>query len=340
MKRLSICIPTFNRASHLKNCLNSITQYNSESISKFQICISDNNSSDNTAEVVESFSKSFDLKYHKNESNLGIPRNFLNVVSMADSEFVWLVGDDDLLLPDAVDRLIQLIEDHPAVDFFYVNSFLLESEYLSSFSSPFDTKNLPESMELFSKWKEEGELPFIDLINPKLSFDFLGGMFLSVFRKRKWDENTGVLDAVAITDIQTFSHFDNTFPHIKIFSRAFSESTAYFNENPLIVSLSGVREWAPMYPLIRSVRLPEALKEYRENGLSYWKYLYYKNIALSYFIPDFIKMCLNKRKSGYYLINPLKIVAHAMIYPNTYLSFFFYIFKLFRRIINSFIRKE
>ena len=30
------------------------------------------------------------------QENIGIPKNFLKVVSMSNSEFVWLIGDDDL----------------------------------------------------------------------------------------------------------------------------------------------------------------------------------------------------------------------------------------------------
>lgn len=338
MKKLSICIPTYNRSNHLNNCLYSIVQCVNVELSTVQICVSDNNSTDNTLEIVESFSQYLDIKYHKNESNLGIPRNFLNVVSMAEAEFIWLVGDDDILLPDAISRLIRLIEYHPSVDFFYVNSFLLESEYLSSYPSPFDTKNLPQNMVPFSKWDKEGELPFLDLINPKISFDFLGGMFLSVFRKINWDAHTSALNKEAIFDTKTFSHFDNTFPHIKIFSEAFSKSLAYFNTYPLIVSLSGVREWAPMYPLIRSVRLPEALDTYRRNGLPFRRYLQAKNFSYGYFIPDFLKMYLNKETTGYRLIEPAQVILSAMIYPNSYLSFFYYLFRNFKRMFTVFLQ--
>ena len=44
---LSICIPNFNRANCLDNCLNSIVISKKNSNLKFEVCISDNNSSDN-----------------------------------------------------------------------------------------------------------------------------------------------------------------------------------------------------------------------------------------------------------------------------------------------------
>lgn len=323
--KISICIPTYNRAEHLKNCLNSIFSCRNFSNHIFEICISDNNSTDHTEEVVRNAQRVLDVNYRKNLKNLGIPRNFIQVVSMATGDFIWLIGDDDLLLPHSIDAVSKLIEDHPDVDFFYVNSFHLTTEYLKGFPSPFNTKNLPLDMPPFSKWDKEGETPFFKLIDPRISFDFLGGMFLSVFRKSNWEKNIDILDSIAINDDRVFSHFDNTFPHIKIFSKAFSNSKAYFNKTPLNVCLTGAREWSPMYPLIHSVRLIEALNEYRKNGMSYWRYIYCKNYALNNFAADFTNILIHKKISGYHYISPIMLLFSYMLYPNFYLSPFYFI---------------
>ena len=37
---------------------------------------------------------------------------------MADGDFIWLIGDDDLLMPYAIEDLYKLIDGHPDVDFF------------------------------------------------------------------------------------------------------------------------------------------------------------------------------------------------------------------------------
>jgi len=325
--KISICIPTYNRATHLRNCLNSIVRNRVNGNVDFQVCVSDNCSTDETEQVVRCAQKDIDIKYHKNVENIGIPRNFINVVDMADSEFVWLIGDDDLLMPSAIENLAKLITDHPNVDFFYVNSFHLTTEYVLSFPQPFDTENLPKNMVPFSSLPYDGEMRFMDMINPKVSFDFLGGMFLSVFRREKWISNIGVLDSEAIKDARTFSHFDNTFPHVKVFAKAFSTSTAFFNSKPLGVCLTGAREWAPMYPFVRSVRLVDALGVYLRNGLPYMQYVICKNYSLRHFIPDLVYMMLNRQKSGYAYISPLKLFISNCLYPNLYLSPVYYIIR-------------
>lgn len=318
--KLSICIPTYNRARHLENCLHSVLTCLSDGASDFEVCVSDNGSTDDTEEVIARIGNSLPIKYWRNATNLGIPRNFLNVVDMAEGEFVWLVGDDDLLVPDAIRRLVELIREHPVVDFYYVNAYHLSSKYVLSRPRPFDTLTLPARMAVFSPRRTDGEMPFLDLISPSVSFDFLGGMFLSVFRRQNWIDNRQVLNTDALNDERTFSHFDNTFPHVKIFSRAYARSRAYFNTTPLIVSLSGAREWAPMYPLVRSFRLIEALDEFRQAGLPWLRYLRCRNFALAHFLPDLLRMALRPSLSGWSYVSPFRSLLSNLLFPNLYLS--------------------
>lgn len=324
MIKLSICIPTYNRAQHLSNCLQSLISMRRPKGFQFEICISDNGSNDNTKEIVDKAKEDIDINYSNNKSNLGIARNFLKVVSMAKGEFVWLIGDDDLLLPHTLDTLEVLFKRHKSVNFFYINSYLLDTDYILSFPQPFDISKLPSKMDKFSLYKESKELNFLELINPKVSFDFLGGMFLSVFKRSMWLNKVSVLNNEAIKDPRIFSHFDNTFPHVKVFSAAFSNSKAYFQADPLSVCLSGAREWKQMSPLVSSVRLVEALDEYRKNGLNYFQYINCKNFALSNIIPHLLKMSLDKKESGFIYINPKKHILRNMLYPNFYFSLIYY----------------
>ena len=317
--KITICIPTYNRANCLENCLNSIAIASKNHLKQFEVCISDNGSTDNTRVVVENAESLFDITYFRNETNLGIPRNFLKVVSMAKAEFIWLIGDDDLLLPDTFDRLLPLLNENKEVDFFYLNSFHIDSSYIKSKSHPFDTRELPSEMEPFSEKTNSHKLPFFNLIDPKTSFDFLGGMFLSAFRKANWDAMINKLDSHAIESCETFSHFDNTFPHLKIWAHAFSDSTAYFNAVPMNVCITGEREWAPMEPLVRNIRLIEALDAYRQNGMAYWRYYYCKNFALRNYASLTVKMILSRKLYGFKL-NLLRHYFKCAFYPNVYLS--------------------
>jgi glycosyltransferase involved in cell wall biosynthesis len=329
--RLSICIPTYNRGERLADCLNSI-RIAGEAVGSFgwEVCISDNGSSDATSAVVKTYSPLLPLRYHRNPHNLGIPRNFINVVRMAEGEFCWLLGDDDLLVPEALRELAWILDTKTDVDFLFVNSYSLTTEYVDSHVRPFDTRKLPEAMAPFSPVMEDRDCEFFDLIDPSVSFDFLGGMFLSVFRRSLWVGNEDVLAKEALTDPRIFSHFDNTFPHVRIFASAYNRSRAAIRARPLSVCLTGAREWAPMYSLVHSVRLVEALQVYRRHGLPLGNYLRCRDFAVRNAVPEFTYILLNGRVSGRDHFSLLREWKRNWYLPSLYLSPFLYIFRKMR----------
>ena len=180
-------------------------------------------------------------------------------------------------------------------------------------------------MKPHSPLKKDRKLMFFDLIDKKISFDFLLGIYLCVFRKRKWDKNLHVIDKKLIKDKRSWSNFENTCFFIKIFCEAFSNSKAYFCAKPLSVNLYGVREWSNLYPLVEIVRIPEALDYYRSKGLGFFQYIVNKNYSLRNFFNYFIKIILNGNKMG---LNYIKFKQHFfpnLFYPYAWLSIVFYI---------------
>ncbi|MDK2789584.1 MAG: O-antigen biosynthesis alpha,3-abequosyltransferase [Methanothermococcus sp.] len=120
---LSICIPTYNRAEFLKDALNSILrQINTKNKDKVEICISDNASEDNTEELVKEYQKksSIPIIYHKNEKNMGADYNYLKVVEIANGEYCWLLGSDDIIEDGGIDNLLKEIKENKDIDIFIV----------------------------------------------------------------------------------------------------------------------------------------------------------------------------------------------------------------------------
>ena len=311
---LSICIPNFNRAKCLNNCLNSILISKLKSEINFEVCVSDNNSSENIEKIIEKFNSKLNIKFNRNKKNLGLGQNILNAVSMASGEFVWMLGNDDLLLPESLSTIDRLIKKNQDVDFFFVNSYNYNSKLVLDAPQPFDTKNLPVKMESFSKVKKDKILNFFDLINPKISYDFLLGIYLSVFRKKNWDQNLSLPNKKDLDKDGLYSTFDNTCPYIKIFSKGFGNSKAYVCAKPMSVNLYGEREWVSLYEFIEIVRIPEVLDVYRKDGLKLYQYLLCKNFALRNFMNYFLKCFLIK----------MKVVINILIIKNILLKIYFF----------------
>lgn len=105
--RLSICIATFNRAELLGQTLDSIIAQMTDDC---EIVISDNASTDSTEQVVAEYASKFNrIRYCRQETNKGVDYNFDNVVEIAHGEYCWLMSDDDLMKPGAVERVLSAI---------------------------------------------------------------------------------------------------------------------------------------------------------------------------------------------------------------------------------------
>ena len=130
--KLSICIPTYNRPKHLENCLNAIliAKKKLKTDEILEVCISDNGSKHNISKIIKKFNKKLKIKYNRFERNLGITTNFLKSVDMAEGDFVWTIGNDDLVIPKALKKIFYLLKKYPKVDYYFINSYNLEHSYL------------------------------------------------------------------------------------------------------------------------------------------------------------------------------------------------------------------
>ena len=330
--KLSICIPTYNRPHHLENCLNSILISNKKVKNfDFEVCVSDNGSKHNIKKIVNKFNKKFDIKFHKFKRNLGITTNFLKSVEMATGEFVWTIGNDDLLMPHTLKSIKNLLKNNDDIDYFFINSFNLKYDYLENFPKPFDTNFLPKKMEKFSNFSSKSKkLKFWELIDPKVSEDFLLGMFLSMFKKN-WDDNLHVLNIVNSKDKRWMSTFDNTCFNVKIFAQAFKDSKAFYCSKPLSINLSGAREWHKLYCFITIVRIPEILDEYRKAGMNYWRYYTCKNYLFKNFFNYLALIFLKGNDYGRKYIKFKKHILSNLFFPNVYLSPIYYLIRKFKK---------
>lgn len=108
--KLSICIPTYNRAKCLPRLLDSIISQIDKKM-PVEICISDNASEDDTKNLVEKYREKYShIVYFSWPQNMGFNRNLLKVVELASGEYCWLMGSDDKLEIGAIEYAIEQLE--------------------------------------------------------------------------------------------------------------------------------------------------------------------------------------------------------------------------------------
>jgi abequosyltransferase len=110
--RLSICIPTFNRATLLKVAIDSVLAYASDP--GIEIIVGDNASTDATIRLLQEYQQLHpQLRYYRNEVNLGADRNLLKALEVARGDYCWILGSDDAITPDAIAHLMEAMLGEP-----------------------------------------------------------------------------------------------------------------------------------------------------------------------------------------------------------------------------------
>ncbi len=110
---LTIAIPTYNRQVQLKRCLEALVpQLNDQCVLR----IYDNHSTEPMGDIVIPL-----LEKHRVPSwsitrrpfNIGGLGNIMHGYENVDTPWIWVMGDDDIPLPDAVARILSLTAQHP-----------------------------------------------------------------------------------------------------------------------------------------------------------------------------------------------------------------------------------
>jgi abequosyltransferase len=102
--KLSICITTLNRAAFIGATLESILL---QATDECELIVLDAASTDGTEQLVSEYGRRFgQLRYIRQAQNNGIDRDLNNAVELARGEYCWLMTDDDLMKPGAVDAVL------------------------------------------------------------------------------------------------------------------------------------------------------------------------------------------------------------------------------------------
>jgi glycosyltransferase involved in cell wall biosynthesis len=177
---LSVAIPTYNRAETLRRQLGSLLGQIVGCQEDVEVVVSDNASSDSTGSVVAEMRAHFpDIRYVRNEANLGSTRNIDLAVRACRADYVWIVGDDDVLMPFAVETVVGAVEGaerstRPA-SFIFLNAFAV---------APDDTWLRPPYPPL--SLLESGPVENAGDIFLRFPYESIGHITRLVVRRRDW----------------------------------------------------------------------------------------------------------------------------------------------------------
>jgi len=134
---LTIAIPTYNRVEYLMELLDLLEPQLVE-FPQVELLVCDNASEDDTQQVVAGVrarlaEAGIVVDYQRHAANVGSDANFAFSYEQAKGSFFWLCGDDDLILPGTLAKVVshlQAADGAPAeLDMVYVTSYPFRTDY-------------------------------------------------------------------------------------------------------------------------------------------------------------------------------------------------------------------
>ena len=249
MVNLTIYIPTYNRLSKLKNCLKCI-EYDIKGFDDVCVYVSNNCSTDGTKEYLESLDW---IKFRHNDTNLGFAGNVIHGYNLPfDSKFVWIIGDDDYVIPGSISELLKLTELD--VDYIFCNTTAFSPDKEADVWSTFP--RIPAGI-VKGKYAGVFECEFPDLIHPNVADTLLGELMVNCFRQSKvrWT------DPVENDETDARIKQAHNVPLIHSFNK---DTKAIYSQTPRTFNFWGTAEWLNNYDYIFPVIMLWLINEYKK----------------------------------------------------------------------------
>ncbi|MBD2694041.1 glycosyltransferase family 2 protein [Anabaena catenula] len=121
MPKVSVCIPTYNRANLLPYAVSSVL---AQTYKDFEIIICDDGSTDNTAQIVSQWDDPR-IRYIRQPVNGGRSRNMRSGFEAACGNYFIKFDDDDAITPEFLEKTVAVLDAELSVDFVCTNHWII-----------------------------------------------------------------------------------------------------------------------------------------------------------------------------------------------------------------------
>jgi len=117
-----VCIPTYNAATTIRETLESILE---QTYVNLIIRVSDNSSTDETLEIIESMADSR-VAVHRHDQNIGGEGNFNRCIQLAEGKYTAIFHADDVYEPNMVAKQVAFLEARPEAGAVFTEASLID----------------------------------------------------------------------------------------------------------------------------------------------------------------------------------------------------------------------
>jgi glycosyltransferase involved in cell wall biosynthesis len=124
-RRVSVGLPVYNGAKYIRTSLDSLL---GQTFGEFELIICDNDSNDDTEKICREYAqRDSRIRYVRNPSNLGGPRNFNRAFELATGEYFKWSTADDFWGKEMLAQSVAVLDAHPDVVLCYPKTVLCDA---------------------------------------------------------------------------------------------------------------------------------------------------------------------------------------------------------------------
>jgi abequosyltransferase len=309
--RLSICIATYNRGRFIGETLDSILAQMAPDV---ELLVVDGASTDDTFAVMSQYlSRHPEIRYFREALNSGVDRDYDKAVGYAKGEYCWLMSDDDLVKPGAIQSVLASLDG--ASELIVLNSEIWNAD--------FSEKLLERRLRLATDANYsvgDKEPLFVATANQ------LGFIGCVVIRRSFWLSR------------DREQYFGSMFIHVGVIFQSPATEAARVIAEPLIAIRDGNATWAARTFEVWAVKWPELIWSFpdfsdaaklavcpREQWRNF-KFLFYHRAMGSYSRAEFHRF-LSPKVKGLARIGAFAVAAFPGKAANLAVVLYYLVFK-------------
>ena len=140
---VSVVIATYNGEKYIKEQLLSILQ---QSYKNIEIIITDDNSKDNTVDIVKQILNKNTLHFSilEHKKNVGVVRNFIDGICESHGSIIFLCDQDDYWEQDKITLFMNIFNDNDSVGLVSSNAYIADKDLSIGNTTLWDTLDIKE----------------------------------------------------------------------------------------------------------------------------------------------------------------------------------------------------
>jgi alpha-1,3-rhamnosyltransferase len=122
---VSVIISSYNHAAYIEETIHSVMR---QTYPNIELLVTDDASSDDTANRIEVLQREYAFSFKKQEKNMGLSRNLNAMINSCKGSLICIFYSDDIMVPDRIEKQVAYMQDKPEVGICSGNVRLIDEQ--------------------------------------------------------------------------------------------------------------------------------------------------------------------------------------------------------------------